>query len=102
MRFAVSQNVAVTASLATTAVIRWRDFFVGTIQVLEGSVATSLTWYSCATEDGTFLPAYDSSGAAITQTIAANRSYQIPTTLVGAGYLKAVGNDVATIIATMK
>lgn len=103
-RFALSQNVDVTASLATTEVIGWRDFVVGTIQVsaVTGS-ASSLTWYTCATADGTFLPAYDSSGTAVTQTIATGRSYPIPSALVGAAYLKAVANaGTATLIVTMK
>ena len=32
--------------------------------------AVALTWYICATEDGTFIPAYDSAGSAVTQTVA--------------------------------
>ena len=53
-------------------------FAGGVISVPGGSTITSLTFYHCDTEGGTYQPLHDSSGTAVTMTVAAGNSYVQP------------------------
>jgi hypothetical protein len=94
-------TITVTATLATCEVIPYGDKVGGRFHV-STTAATTLTWYDALTETGTFLASLDQYSAAITQTIADGGSYEIPTALAGARYLKAVGDDTATLTMVLK
>lgn len=105
-------NVEVTAAIGTTGEFNYGDFEYGRIHVLDGSAATTLTFHTAPAQTaagskqaaGDYEAAYDGAGtpAAVTLTVAANRSYPIPTALQGAEFVKAVGDDTASLVITMK
>jgi hypothetical protein len=78
------------------------DRIAGMVFVPTGSTITSITWYATYTEGGTFLAAYDQDGAAVVQTVAAAKAYQLPTALAGAYSLKAVTDADGTIYVSLK
>lgn len=106
-------TVALTADATTTPTIGFQKAVCGTIHIPSGSPITSLTWYSGYTAPATaseaeaatvFLPAYDSAAtpAAVTQTVAAGRSYPIPVALAGSRFLRCVVNSAGTAYITWK
>jgi len=97
--FSTFVHVSVTAALATTGIIPYGDFVFGFFTV-ESASATTLTWYASA--DGTNYQAAQDDDGAIVQTIAASKAYKIPDELAGARYLKAVGDDVCSLIVSFK
>jgi hypothetical protein len=100
-RRTVRFDVTLTASLATTPDIGYADFAGGMVHVPTGSSITSLTWYT--SHDGTtYIAAQDSTGVAVTQTVAAAKSYPIPDALFGAGKLKCVANAGGAVYLTFK
>jgi hypothetical protein len=81
------------ATLGASDVIKFGEFTMGEYHIPStASSLTTITWYSCATEDGTYLAAYDGDGVAVTQTVSASKAYPIPAALAGACFIKAVGN----------
>jgi hypothetical protein len=79
--------------------ILYGEYTSGEIHLASGNTITQLTWYSAPTSGGTYEPAYDYDGAAITQTVAADQSHPIPLALIGCRFIKAVttggtGDDV--------
>jgi hypothetical protein len=95
-------SVTVGKTEATSEEIIFTDREVGRFQVPTGSDITTITWYDAPKPGGTYVAAYDSAGNAVTQTVSAAKSYQIPTALEGAGAIKAVGNNEGTIAVYMK
>ena len=94
-------SIAVTASSTTSATIDSSTSSGGLVVIPTGSGLTSFTWYASA--DGvTFVAAYDETGVAITQTVAAARAYEIPASLFGARYLRIVGNTTGTVAVSLK
>ena len=94
-------SIAVTASSTTSATIDSSTSSGGLVVIPTGSGLTSFTWYASA--DGvTFVAAYDETGVAITQTVAAARAYEIPASLFGARYLRIVGNTAGTVAVSLK
>ena len=67
-----------------------------------GSAAVTLTWHVAVEPGGTYLPASDYNGVAVTQTVAHTNAYPIPLALIGARAIKVVGDDTATIDVSMK
>lgn len=96
------QTVSVTASAGTTGEIPFEECAGGMIFVPTGSALTSLTFHAADKPGGTFYPAYDADGNALTRTVAQTRAYPIPSALYGAGAIKIVGNDVGTVIVVKK
>jgi hypothetical protein len=75
-------------SAAATTGFDYRGFAGGEVYLPAGSNITQLSWYT--SPDGvTYAQKYDS-GNAVTSTIAAGQSCQIPLSLFGAAFLKAV------------
>lgn len=106
-RIPITQGpVAVTASEATTEIIPFGQFSGGIFFVRSGSAAVTITWYVAFEEDGTYYPAnaYDGTTTAVAavQTVEAGKAYELPSCLAGAKFLKAVGNDTATLDFCMK
>jgi hypothetical protein len=94
--FTAPFKVSMTNSSSTSGVIDYRGFDKGEIYIPSGGSSTSITWYTCATKDGTFLVAKDvgTNGAV---TVAVGYAYQIPTALAGAAYIMGVLNASETI-----
>ena len=93
-RFSSALSLTIGTTTAATDALLFGEFTMGMIHVPAGASVATLTWYTCATEKGTYLAAYDEHGLAVTQTVAAERAYPIPLSLAGAAFLKPVG-DVA-------
>lgn len=105
--------VALTADVATTPIISFEKMVAGTIHLPAGSPITLLTWHSGYTAPATagvaeaatvFVAAYDSAAtpAAVTQTVAASRSYPIPVAIAGSRFLRCVVNSAGTAYITWK
>lgn len=93
-------DLAVTNDIGTTEALPY-ELAAGGELVIIGNI-TSLTWYAAEKLGGTYKPAYDAANTAVTQTVAQNRSYPIPTALFGAGALKAVGNASGQVLVNLK
>lgn len=91
-RFKTLQSVAFDTVLADSQVIPFGHASGGEVRIPAGSSITSITWWSCDTDTGTFLACYDSANAAVTQTVAASRAHSLPASLIGRGFLKGVTN----------
>lgn len=103
--------VALTNDAATTPTISYQSAVSGTVHIPTGSSITSLTWHSGYTAPATasaaeaatvFVPAQDSAGAAVVQTVAQTKSYPIPVALLGSRYLRCVANAAGTVYITWK
>lgn len=83
------------STLADGPEISLAEVVGGFVHIPTGSSITSLTWYTApkrTAEGGTYVAAHDENGTAITQTVAASKSYAIPPKLLGAKWAKAVPN----------
>ncbi len=102
IRDSINQDVALTTSAATTPEISISIFGSGQIHIPTGSSITSLTYYTAPNSGGTYLPAQDASGSAVTQTVAATKSYPIPAILFGAAQIRIVANAAGTVSLSLK
>jgi hypothetical protein len=102
-KYSVSiDSITVATAVANSSAIGYGDFEKGMVSIPGGSSLTTLTWHASGSEDGTYLPAQNSSGAAITQTVAASKVYPIPSDLNGARFLKITGNAAGVVGVTLK
>lgn len=69
------------------------------IPAIGGASITALTWYAAEKPGGTYLPAYDSFGTAVTQTVSHTKAYPIPDALFGCRAIKALATGGAGEIA---
>jgi hypothetical protein len=91
-------TVTVDQTLADSASIDYRRYSGGRFTIPNGSTITTLTWHSADEDvDASFIAAYTEANAAITQTVAADRTYPIPASLASAAYIRATGNADGTI-----
>jgi hypothetical protein len=97
-----SVTVDTSGNIANCTVISYGDWAGGSVDVPAASSLTTLTWYKCSTRSGTYLPAYDGLGNAVTSAVGASESVPIPNTLFGAQYLKIVGNAAGTVTVSLK
>jgi len=77
----------------------------GNIIIPAASSITSLTFYHGDNPIGgasSYFACYDSDGVAVTLTVAANRSYQIPDALFGCMWIKIVPNVDGEVTISMK
>ena len=99
-------NVPVTATVATdkatSTEIDMRRYAMGRFHVPAGSALTTITWYSSPTAGGTYLPAYDELGVSLAQTVAAGRSYTLPSEMAAGAFIKPEGNAAGTITIVLK
>lgn len=73
----------------------FRGYRYGYVYMPGATSVSTITWYSADSAGGTYAVCHDGS-ADITSTVAASRSVPIPSNLVGATFLKAVGNAAGT------
>lgn len=73
----------------------------GEISVPNGEAVVTLTYYT-SQPSGTYFAAQDSSGAAVTQTVAQNKSYPIPVAVLGAGRIQIRGNVAGNLKVCLK
>ena len=96
------ESVTVGTAVADSVAISYGDFEKGMVLVPAGATYVTLTWHTCGSESGTYLPAQDATGTAVTQTVAASKAYPIPVALLGARFLKITGNAAGTVGVTLK
>jgi hypothetical protein len=90
------------ADLATSSLIDFREHGSGVVHIVSGSGLTGLTWHSCSTETGTFLPLKTVAGAAVASVVAPSQSCPIPAECAGASFLKAVANAAGVMDVNLK
>ena len=95
-------TVALTTSLVTTPIIDMQAAAGGLIFIPDAAPMVSLTYYAAPDSGGTFLPLHDSEGTAITQTVAAGKAYDLPSSCYGAGALKIVADAAGTVELSVK
>lgn len=93
--------ISITASGSTSPVIRVGEIAGGILHVISGSV-TSVNFYVCHAEDGTFLPLYDSTNTIIARTVATSRAYPLPDELFGAEFVRIVGDATGVVRLSLK
>ena len=82
-----SPNLALKTD-ATSPEIAISDFASGTIYIPSGSDITALTYYVAPYTKATYLPAHDSAGVAITQTVSGGNAYAIPAQVFGSAQMQ--------------
>ena len=107
--YSIKQTVAVTTAIGTTGEIPYSEYAGGMFSVPNGETAVTMTWWT--SHDGvTYEAAQHSVDEHVTpityvataQTVSADKSYPIPAELVGANFLKIVGNAAATLHFSLK
>ena len=94
--------LAVSDSVAGSGTIRYDNAQSGMVYVPAGSSLTSLTWHASLFEEGPYIAADDSAGAALVQTVAAGQAHPIPAALQGAMFLRITGNVAGEVGYTLK
>lgn len=97
-------TVTVDTTAAASEEILYSEYTSGTVHIptVAGASITTLTWHVAPVAGGTYLPAQDYDGAAVTQTVAKTKAYPIPLALIGSVALKAVGNAAGTVDISLK
>lgn len=96
------ESVAVDTVLADSDEILYGEFASGQIHVPNGSSLTTLTFHTSHKQGGDYEAAHNQSNAAVTMTVAADRSYPMPTELAGATAVKITGNADGTVNICLK
>lgn len=84
------EDITAGATEAASTEILYGEYTSGMVHLANGNTITELTWYAAPKAGGTYEPAYDYDGVAITQTVAADQSHPIPLALIGNIAIKAV------------
>lgn len=85
-----------------TPEIDWQGVKSATIYIPTGSTITTLTYHAAPKKGGTYLPLQTSAGVAVTQTVAADKAYDMPASLAGCGAIKIVSNANGAVSISMK
>ncbi len=101
-RNSISAPYTLDSTIGDTPEINIEHYGSGQIAIPTGSTITTLTYHIAPAVGGTYLPAQDTSGAAVTQTVGAAKSYPIPAVLFGAAAIKIVTNADGAVIVTLK
>jgi len=96
------QTISITASIGTCDAIDMEHAAGGGFIVTVGASLTSLAFYGCDTKTGAYKAIYDKNNAAVTRTVAVDRSYALPDECYGFPYVKALGNNTGTLVVTTK
>ena len=94
-------TISVDAVLADAETIYFAHADGARIIVPTGSSLTTLTFHE-SHNGTTFVSAFDSTGTAVTLTVAAGRSYPFPSTLNAAKFVRITGNADGTVILVAK
>ena len=89
------ESVTIGDAVGDSSAFDFRGFRYGYIYMPDSTSGGTITWYSSEDLDGTYDVCHTGSGN-ITSTVAASRSVPMPTNLVGARFLKAVGDAAGT------
>ena len=84
-------------SLASASYIPMCNYAGGIFSIPTGSSITTLTFYVSDKSDGTYQALYSSAGAAVSVTVAADKSYVQDVSLNVAPYVKIVANAAGTV-----
>ena len=95
-------SVTVDTTAAACQEIPFGPYAGGMLFIPAGSSVTTLTWWAAEEPGGTYLAASDEDGTAITQTVAAGKSYQLPLALYGCRALKAVSDAAGVMGVSLK
>ncbi len=101
-RQCTGETVALTTSAGTTPAIDIARFASGEILIPTGSTITTLTYHVVNISSGTYTPAYDSAGNAVTQTVQQTRAYPIPSAVFGASGIKIVADAAGSVSYCLK
>ena len=101
-RHSESLSLTLDSQIADTPEIPIADYASGEIFIPTGSTITSLPYHVAPAKGGTYLPAQDTSGSAVTQTVAATKAYPLPAVLFGARAMKIVTNADGAVILNLK
>lgn len=102
IRACTDATVALTTSAATSPAIDLSKWAWGEVFIPSGSPITTLTYHVAPTLGGTYLAAYDSTPAAVAQTVVAGRAYPIPSPLFGAAAMRIVVNAAGSVLISLK
>lgn len=91
-------TVSINTAIGTTETLDFRKYTGGCFCVPEGSSLTTLAyWVATKDEDASYEQFYGADNSAVTQTVAANRSYVFPDALAGAAFVRIVGNAAGSL-----
>lgn len=99
-KYCTYQSVAITTD-STSPVIDITNFSSGEVVIPNSTTTVTLTYF-VVQPAGVYYTAYDSTPAAISQTVAANRAYPLPAAIFGAGAIQIRGNVAGTIGLILK
>ena len=94
--------VTIGTTVAASAAIDFSSSETGRVHIPTGSSLTTLNWYASLTDDGVYTQVRDGSNADVTSTVAAGFNYAFPAALIGARFVKIVGNATGVAGITMK
>lgn len=102
-RLSKVMDVTLDSALADTPAIGFESFTRGMVLIPTGSSITSLTYYGSTTQNGTYLPLYDSAKNALTQTsLTAARGYDIPAAVYALPWIKIVTDADGAVALALK
>lgn len=96
------KDLSLNTAVGTTDELDMRSAAGGTVQIPSGSSITSLTYYAATEPGGTYSALYTDSGTAVTQTVAADRVYDMPSAVAACGAVKIVANAAGAVKVTLK
>lgn len=89
-------------TLANTPVVNFSSASGGQIIIPSGSPITTLTYHTGYDTTVTFVPLNTSAGVAVTQTVAAGKSYDLPAAVFGSALLKITVNADGAVVLVNK
>ena len=89
-RSAQTLTAAVAASGTTSGAFPVDGYSFGGVECPASLTSTAMTFTVCNTKDGTYVALTDSTGATISQTVAASKAFALPPELFAFKYAKLV------------
>jgi hypothetical protein len=96
----VQTKVVHDSVIATSEAVDLRSYAGGNVTVSAG--ITTLTFYGCQEESGTYLPILDQDGVAVILTVASTNISELPSSLYSFYFIKALGDAAGTAIFALK
>ena len=94
----VAKNVKVGASIGASDPVIFKGFTKGVmiLQADASSPTTTINYYVSSTETGTYYELKNSSGA-VSDTVAVEKAWPLPSELEGAAFIKLLGNNAGVV-----
>ena len=94
----VAKNVKVGASIGASDAVIFKGFTKGVmiLQADASSPTTTVNYYVSSTEAGTYYELKNSSGA-VSDTVAVEKAWPLPSELEGAAFIKLLGNNAGVV-----